>query len=284
MVALVVPFHSSKILGNNRPVGIVRYKVPQYLYSISSAYGVGFGHKRSLSIPWEPTEITLKITNVLPPYPTVLGGRGQVAWYGLRHGKNNTDTLVFSQVDKVKGEMQQIMAEDTANKYDSGFDDEAEKHDNDKAKRAFGPKSTKEAQKARILRLYKRQLEGLPVRQLVIEHAAKEQVGIATAWRDWKGVYELVAEDFERERTKMAGRIFMQRQRLFNAAMKRGQMQTAANVLDSLARQVGCDLPEQTSSLPEIRVSVQPPEELPGSEAAQLPPIDVKEVEDEPSN
>ena len=177
--------------------------------------------------------------------------------------------------------MQQLMAEDTANKHDSGFEGEAEKFDELKTKRPFGPKSTKEAQQARIQRLYKRQLEGLPVRQLVMEHAAKEQIGIATAWRDWKGVYELVAEDFERERTKMAGRIFMQRQRLFNAAMKRGQMQTAANVLDSLARQVGCDLPEQTSSLPEIRVTVEPPNELPGSDAAQLPQAEVIDVENE---
>ena len=175
--------------------------------------------------------------------------------------------------------MQRVMADNTANKHDSGFDDEAEKFDDVARKKAFGPKSTKEAQLARIQRLYKRQLEGLPVRQLVMEHATREQIGMATAWRDWKGVYELVAEDFEKERTKMAGRIFMQRQRLFHAAMKRGQMQTAANVLDSLARQVGCDMPEQTSSLPEIRVHVEPPEKLPSTEAHQLPPIDVTQAE-----
>lgn len=173
------------------------------------------------------------------------------------------------------------MAEDTAGKFDSGFDDEAEKYDNLKANRAFGPKSTKEAQQARIQRLYRRQLEGLPVRQLVMEHATKEQIGMATAWRDWKGVYALLAEDFEKERTKMAGRIFMQRQRLFHAAMKRGQMQTAANVLDSLARQVGCDMPEQTNALPEIRVTVEPPNELPGSDAPQLPQAEVIDVENE---
>lgn len=173
------------------------------------------------------------------------------------------------------------MAEDTANKYDSDFEDEARREEELEKKRPWGPKSTKEAQQARIQRLYRRQLEGLPVRQLVMEHATKEQIGIATAWRDWKGVYALVAEDFERERTRMAGRIFMQRQRLFNAAMKRGQMQTAANVLDSLARQVGCDMPEQTSALPEIRVTVEPPNELPGSDAAQLPEAEVIDIENE---
>ena len=108
-----------------------------------------------------------------------------------------------------------------------------------------------------VQRLYRRQLEGLPVRQLVMEHATKEQIGIATAWRDWKGVYELVAEDFAKERDKMGSRIFAQRQRLFNAAMKRGQMQTAANILDSLARQVGCDQPEVSETLPEIHVKIE---------------------------
>lgn len=178
------------------------------------------------------------------------------------------------------------MAEDTANKHDSGFEDEAEKRDEIKRQRPFGPKSTKEAQQARIQRLYKRQLEGLPVRQLVLEHATKEQIGIATAWRDWKGVYDLVAEDFEKERTKMAGRIFMQRQRLFNAAMKRGQMQTAANVLDSLARQVGCDVPTTNEILPEIRVRIDQPEQIPPKEQAQLPMIDItaKESEENGSN
>ena len=175
--------------------------------------------------------------------------------------------------------MQQLMADETATENISGFDDEAEKFDNLERKKAYGPKSTKEAQLARVQRLYKRQLEGLPVRALVMDHAVKEQIGVATAWRDWKLVYELVAEDFARERTKMAGRIFMQRQRLFHAAMKRGQMQTAANVLDSLARQVGCDMPEQTDSLPEIRVTVEPAEQLSGTTAAKLPPINVTEAE-----
>ena len=50
-----------------------------------------------------------------------------------------------------------------------------ENEEKKKPLRPFGPKSTKEAQLARIQRLYKRQLEGLPVRQLVMEHAVKEQ-------------------------------------------------------------------------------------------------------------
>ena len=58
----------------------------------------------------------------------------------------------------------------------------------------------------------------------------------------------------------MAGRIFSMRQRLFHTSMKRGQMNTAAQVLDSLARMVGCDQPEESSTLPEIKVRIEKPE------------------------
>jgi len=127
-------------------------------------------------------------------------------------------------------------------------------------KRIGGPKNPKDIQEARILRLYRRQLEGLPALQLVLDHANKEQVGRATAFRDWKAVQVLNREDFEREREDMASRIFSMRSRLYNSAVKRGQMQTAANVLDSLARMVGCDQVEESSTLPEIHVKIERPE------------------------
>jgi len=132
----------------------------------------------------------------------------------------------------------------------------------------------------RIKRLYMRQLEGLPAKQLVLDHAQKEQISEETAWRDWREVANLNNQDFELERDKYASRIFSMRQKVLHAAIKRGQLQTAASILDSLARQVGCDEPTATESLPEIRVRVEPPAQMPGSEATALPPIDVTETED----
>ena len=132
----------------------------------------------------------------------------------------------------------------------------------------------------RIKRLYMRQLEGLPAKQLVLDHAQKEQISEETAWRDWREVANLNNQDFELERDKYASRIFSMRQKVLNAAIKRGQLQTAASILDSLARQVGCDEPTATESLPEIRVRVEPPAQMPGSEATALPPIDVTQTED----
>ena len=138
-------------------------------------------------------------------------------------------------------------------------------------RRPFGPKKHMSEVDNRVQRLYKRQLEGLTCRQLVLDHADKEQIGIATAWRDWNRVQELNSEDFKRERDTMAGRIFSMRNRLFHAAMKRGQMATAAQVLDSLAKMVGCDQVEQTNLLPDIRIRVERPDALPPSPPPALP-------------
>jgi hypothetical protein len=127
-----------------------------------------------------------------------------------------------------------------------------------KPRRAFGPKKSAAEVENRVQRLYKRQLEGLTCRQLVLNHAEREQIGVASAWRDWRRVQALNNEDFKLERENMAGRIFSMRNKLFNAAMKRGQMQTAAQVLDSLAKMVGCDQAEEKgSSVPEINIKIE---------------------------
>ena len=113
----------------------------------------------------------------------------------------------------------------------------------------------------RIKRLYMRQLEGLPAKQLVLDHAKKEGISEETSWRDWREVAKLNNEDFSVERETMAARIFSMRQKVLNSAVRKGQLQTAAQLLDSLARQVGCDEAVVNSSLPEIRVKIQKPEQ-----------------------
>ena len=92
---------------------------------------------------------------------------------------------------------------------------------------------------ARRQKLYKRQLEGKTTRQLVLEHAATEGIGIETAWTDWRKVKSWNDEDWEKDREKMIGRLEGMRMKLFNQAMKKGQLQTAAQVLDSLGRVLG---------------------------------------------
>ena len=127
-----------------------------------------------------------------------------------------------------------------------------------KPRRAFGPKKSAAEVENRVQRLYKRQLEGLTCRQLVLNHAEREQIGVASAWRDWRRVQALNNEDFKLERENMAGRIFSMRNKLFNAAMKRGQTQAAAQILDSLAKMVGCDQAEEKgNSVPDINIKIE---------------------------
>ena len=59
----------------------------------------------------------------------------------------------------------------------------------------MGNKSPRMVVEARQQRLYKRQLEGLPARQLVLDHASKEGISIATGWNDWKQVNAWNNED-----------------------------------------------------------------------------------------
>ena len=110
---------------------------------------------------------------------------------------------------------------------------------------------------ARRQRLYKRQLEALTTRQLVLDHASKENIGVETAWRDWRQVKEWNDEDWQKDRDKMIARLQGMRMRLFNQAVKRGQLQTAAQVLDSLGKVLGES--EETINLntPQLSISVE---------------------------
>jgi hypothetical protein len=150
--------------------------------------------------------------------------------------------------------------EDYKLKYDEDLKDEEylDPSTIGKKKRPWGPKNSAVAIEKRCQRLYMRQLNGHTGRQLVFEHAEKEGIARSTAWRDWKRVQEMNSEDFKLEREQMGGRIFSMRNRLFNSAMRRGQLQTAAHTLDALAKMVGCDQAEEKgNSVPDINIKIE---------------------------
>ena len=106
-------------------------------------------------------------------------------------------------------------------------------------------------------RLYKRQLEGLPARHLVLEHSSREGVCVKTAWNDWKEVTKWNEEDWQKDRENMIARLQAMRVRLFDKAVKKGQFQTAAQILDSLGKVLGES--EETINLntPTLSISVE---------------------------
>ena len=110
---------------------------------------------------------------------------------------------------------------------------------------------------ARQHRLYKRQLEGLPVRQLVLDHAAKEQVALNTAWQDWKAVREWSNKDWEFDKEDLIPRLQHLRINLFYRAVKKGQLQTAAQILDSLGKVVGESVETINLNAPELNIRIE---------------------------
>jgi heme-degrading monooxygenase HmoA len=128
----------------------------------------------------------------------------------------------------------------------------------EKQQRPYGKRNPNALIEQRQQRLYRRQLEGLSARQLVLDHAERESVSVATAWRDWEAVNAWNAEDWSRDRENMLARLQTMRAKLFNAAIRKGQLQTAAQVLDSLGKVVNeSGVESQAASAPTLQITVE---------------------------
>ena len=123
--------------------------------------------------------------------------------------------------------------------------------------RPYGKRNPYAYIEQRQQRLYRRQLEGLSARQLVLDHADREGVSVATAWRDWEAVNAWNSEDWDRDRQNMLARLQTMRTKLFNAAIRKGQLQTAAQILDSLGKVVNeSGIEQQAASAPQLFISI----------------------------
>lgn len=136
--------------------------------------------------------------------------------------------------------------------------DEKATDNGSKPSRPFGKKNPDALIELRRQRLYRRQLEGLGSRDLVQQHAKTEQISMATAWRDWAQVNEWNKEDWDRDREDMIARIQGMRFKLYHTAYKKGHLQVAAGVLDSLGRVLGEATPEQVAvSVPNLNIQIE---------------------------
>ena len=106
-------------------------------------------------------------------------------------------------------------------------------------------------------RLYKRQLEGLTTRHLVLEHSSREGVCVKTAWNDWKEVSKWNDEDWQKDRENMIARLQAMRVRLFDKAVKKGQFHTAAQILDSLGKVVGESVETVNINAQELAIRIE---------------------------
>ena len=127
----------------------------------------------------------------------------------------------------------------------------------ERCRRIYGKRNPDSVIEARRQRLFVRMQDGHTPRRLVLEHSEREGIAVKTAWADWKGVQEWVTQDFERERPVLVSRIHAMRERLFNAALRKGQLQTAAMLLKDMGAVVGEAAQEaQAAAAPTLNITV----------------------------
>ncbi len=145
-----------------------------------------------------------------------------------------------------------------------------------KENKPYGRRNPNALIEERCRRLYRRQLDGLPARHLVYEHASKESISLSTAWRDWEVVKEQNKADWNLDRESIVSRIQGMRLRVINAAIRKGQLQTATQALKDLGAVVGEEAPEQQAMLaPILNITVEesrPKNLSSGSEPVNITP------------
>ena len=126
-----------------------------------------------------------------------------------------------------------------------------------KPQRPYGKRNPNAVIEERRKRLYKRQLTGLPVRQLVLDHADREGIGEVTAWRDWDAVKQWNEQDWAKDRDSIVSRLQAMRMRAIDAAIRKGQIGSAQLLMRDLGAVVGEVAPEaQAAAAPVLRVEI----------------------------
>jgi hypothetical protein len=167
---------------------------------------------------------------------------------------NGLEILTVSDATEANSEASEIAPEAVENLTANGYP----KDSAERMRRIYGKRNPDALIEQRQQRLYKRQLDGLTTRQLVLEHAEREGIATSTAWKDWDAVQQWVAQDFERERPRLVSRIAQMRERLFSAAVKKGQLQTAAMLLKDMGAVVGEVAPEAAAAAaPQLMITVE---------------------------
>ena len=126
-----------------------------------------------------------------------------------------------------------------------------------KAPRVYGKRNPQSVIEARQRRLYRRQLEGLPARQLVLDHADRESIAVATAWKDWNVVSEWNEKDFNEEKASLVSRLQNMRMRAIEKAIRKGQLSSAAMMMDSLGKVLNESESDVTISAPNLSIKIE---------------------------
>lgn len=134
---------------------------------------------------------------------------------------------------------------------------DAAAEDQKPAPRPFGRRNPNSLIEERQKRLYRAQLSGLTCRQLVLDHAAREGIGEATAWRDWTAVCKMNEQDFNLERETILSRLMAMRFRAVNQALKKNQLTSASQLMDAIGRAAGEGQQSIELSIPNLSIKIE---------------------------
>ena len=133
----------------------------------------------------------------------------------------------------------------------------ADSEGQEKKQRPFGKRNPDAVIEERRKRLYRRQLTGLPCRQLVLDHAARESIAEATAWRDWDAVKQWNEEDWGKERDSVISRLNGMRFRAVEQALRKNQLTSAAQLMDAIGRAAGEGQQAIELNMPSISIKIE---------------------------
>ena len=105
--------------------------------------------------------------------------------------------------------------------------------------------------------LYRWQLTGLPCRQLVLDHASRESIAEATAWRDWDEEKRWTEEDWGKERETVLSRLNAMRFRAVEQALRKNQLTSAAQLMDAIGRAAGEGQQAIELNIPNLSIKVE---------------------------
>jgi hypothetical protein len=124
--------------------------------------------------------------------------------------------------------------------------------------KAYGRRNPDAWIEERQRRLFKRQLDGMPARALVFEHATREGVSLSTAWRDYAVVQSWNESDWAKERERTVSRIQQMRLRCIEGAIRAKQFGTAQLLLRDLGAVVSEVAPEtMAAAAPQLTISIE---------------------------
>jgi hypothetical protein len=128
----------------------------------------------------------------------------------------------------------------------------------EKKPRPYGKRNPYALIDERQKRLYKRQLSGLTTRQLVLEHADREGIAEATAWRDWEVVRIWNEQDWTKDRESVVSRLQGMRMRAIEMALRKGQISTAQLLMRDLGLVAGeVSVESAAAAAPTLQITVE---------------------------